>query len=256
MLSIRDGLFNTRLYQAGAGEPLLFLHSSGGMHEQACLEHLARRFSVYAPEHPGFGESEGLDQVEDIIDLALYYHDFMDAVGLESAHIVGHSLGGMLAAEIAALCSHRVRKLVLVDAVGFWRDDDPVLDFFAVPAPELAQYIYHDPQSETVRASLQLPDDRDALMERMFQHIQALTAAGKFLWPIPDRGLKRRVHRIQAPTLIVWGESDGLVGPSYAEDFRTRIRDSRVVILKECGHMPMTEKPDEFVSVVTEFLES
>jgi pimeloyl-ACP methyl ester carboxylesterase len=255
-LSLRDGMFQTRLFQAGSGEPVLYLHSSGGLQEQSCLDKLAQRFTVYAPEHPGFGESTGLEQVDDIIDLALYYHDLMDTLQIESAHVIGHSLGGMLAAEMAALCSHRVRKLVLVDAVGFWRDEDPILDFFAVPAAELGQYVYHDPQSAAVRASLQIPDEPDALMERLFQHLQSLTAAGKFLWPIPDRGLKKRIHRIKAPTLILWGESDRLVGPGYAEDFRSRIRDARVVILKECGHMPLSEQPEEFVSVVTDFLRS
>ena len=88
----------------------------------------------------------------------------------------------------------------------------------------------------------------------MYQRLQSLSAAGKFLWPIPDKGLKRRIHRIKAKTLIVWGESDRLVPPSYAEDFRSRIADSRVAILSECAHMPMIEKPDEFVSLITDFL--
>jgi pimeloyl-ACP methyl ester carboxylesterase len=85
--------------------------------------------------------------------------------------------------------------------------------------------------------------------------MQALSTASKFLWPIPDRGLRRRIHRLQSPTLIVWGESDRLVSPSYAEDFRSQIKDARVTILPECGHQPMLEKQDEFVSLVAEFLE-
>jgi pimeloyl-ACP methyl ester carboxylesterase len=254
-LSVRDGTFSIELLQGGSGDPLLFLHGSGSLREGEYLDRLAERFTVYAPWHPGFGASTGLDEVDDVIDLALFYHDFMDEIGLASAHVVGHSLGGMLAAELAALCSHRVRRLVLSNPVGLWRDEEPVLDFFTVLPDQLVSYIVHDPQPEVLGRIFGTPQSADEMMEAMYQRLQSLTAAGKFLWPIPDRGLSKRIHRIQAPTLILWGESDGLVPASYAEDFRSSIRDSRVVILKECSHMPMFEKPDEFVSVVTEFLE-
>ena len=254
MVSVRNGTFKTELYQAGAGEPLLFLHGSGGPLRGAYLDKLAQTFSVYAPVHPGYGESAGFEHIDDIIDQALYYHDFMDEIGLESAHIVGHSLGGMLAAEIAALCSHRMRKLVLSNAVGLWRDDAPVLDFFVVTPDQLAAATLHDPQSEAAKAAFPPPEGTEAMIEAMYGRIQSFTAAGKFLWPIPDRGLDRRIHRIQSSTLIIWGESDGLVPPVYAEDFRSHIKDSRVVIMKEAAHMPMFEKPDEWVSLVSDFL--
>ncbi len=253
-LAIRDGLIHAEVGRRGAGEPLLFLHGSGGLNEGAYLDMLGERFTVYTPWHPGFGPSDGLEHIEDIIDLALYYHDVMDALGLESAHVVGHSLGGMLAAEIAALCPHRVRKLVLSNPVGFWRDEEPVLDFFAVLPDQLLPYVFHDPQGEAVREAFRMPEGPDAAMEAMYQRMQSLTAAGKFLWPIPDRGLKRRIHRIQSPTLIIWGASDGLVPASYAEDFRSRIKDARVEVLPEASHFPMFEKRDDFVRLVTDFL--
>jgi pimeloyl-ACP methyl ester carboxylesterase len=254
VIPVRGGMFQAHVLEGGSGQPLLFLHGAGGLHEGEYLDLLARRFTVYAPWHPGFGPTEGLEHIDDIIDLALYYHDLLDALGLESAHVVGHSMGGMLAAELAALCSHRVRRLVLSNPVGFWRDDDPVLDFFTVLPDQLVPYVIHDPQSEAVRQAFPLPEGQDAMIDALFERIQAFAAAGKFMWPIPDKGLKRRIHRVRAPTLIIWGESDRLVGPGYAEDFRSGIQDSRVVILKECAHMPMFEKRDEFVSAVTEFL--
>lgn len=251
-VSVRDGLFRTHLLQGGAGEPLLFLHGAGGLHEGPYLDQLAERFTVYAPCHPGFGPSDGSEHIEDIIDLALYYHDLMDELGLASAHIVGHSMGGMLGAEIAALCSHRVRRLVLANPVGFWRDEEPVLDFFTLSPEQLLSYVWHDPK----RAAelLPLPSTNEERVELLFARVQALATASKFLWPIPDRGLKRRIHRIQAPTLIIWGESDGLVPPSYAEDFRSRIRNAQVTILPECAHFPMFERQEEFVALVTDFL--
>jgi pimeloyl-ACP methyl ester carboxylesterase len=251
---VRDGKFQAHYQQSGSGEPLLYLHGAGGLQGGPFLDDLAERFAVYAPWHPGFGETDGLEEIDDIIDLALYYHDFMDALGIESAHVVGHSMGGMLAAELAALCSHRVRRLVLADPIGFWRDEDPVLDIFSVMPDQLLPQVIHDPQSEIVREVFTMPEGQDAMIEAMFQRVQSFAAAGKFMWPIPDKGLKRRIHRIQSPTLIVWGEHDGLVPPSYAEDFRSRIKGSRVVILTESAHFPMFEEREKFVSLVTEHL--
>ena len=251
---MRDGLFNLELLQGGSGDPLLFLHGSSGVRQGPYLEMLAERFTVYAPSHPGFGASDGIERIDDIIDLALFYHDVMDELGLESAHVVGHSLGGMLGAEIAALCSHRVNRLVLANPVGLWRDEEPVVDFFALTPTEYLDHMLHDVESAAAKEAFAPPADREGVMEAMYQRLQSLSAAGKFLWPIPDKGLKRRIHRIKAPTLIVWGESDKLVPPSYAEDFRSKIADSKVAILSECAHVPMLEKPEEFVAVVTEFL--
>ena len=254
-ISLRDGMFQAHLLQGGSGEPLLFLHGAGGLHEGEYLDLLAQRFTVYAPWHPGFGASEGSEHIDDIIDLALYCHDLMDELGLESAHVVGHSMGGMLAAELAALCPHRVRRLVLANPVGLWRDDEPVLDFFTLSPEQLLPYTWHDPESEAAKIAYPVPETKEERVEQAYQRIQALATASKFLWPIPDRGLRRRIHRIQSPTLIIWGESDRLVPPSYAEDFRSQIKDARVTILPECGHQPMLEKRDEFVSLVAAFLE-
>ena len=253
-ISLRNGLFSVELRQGGSGEPLLFLHGSGGVRHGRYLDMLAETFTVYAPSHPGFGESDGLEHIDDIIDLALFYHDLMDELELESAHLLGHSLGGMLAAEMAALCSHRVRKLVLANPVGLWRDEEPVVDFFALTPSEYMRHVLHDVDSAAAKEAFGAPESREEVMEAMYQRLQSFSAAGKFLWPIPDKGLKRRIHRIKAPTLIVWGESDRLVPPSYAEDFQSKIAGSKIAILSECAHMPMIEKPDEFVSLVTDFL--
>ena len=253
-VSLRNGLFSVELRQGGSGEPLLFLQGPGGVRHGRYLDMLAETFTVYAPSHPGFGESDGLEHIDDIIDLALFYHDLMDELALDSAHLLGHSLGGMLAAEMAALCSHRVRKLVLANPVGLWRDEEPVVDFFALTPSEYLRHVLHDVDSAAAKEAFGAPESQEEVMEAMYQRLQSFSAAGKFLWPIPDKGLKRRIHRIKAPTLIVWGESDRLVPPSYAEDFQSKIAGSKIAILSECAHMPMIEKPDEFVSLVTDFL--
>jgi len=253
-VSLHDGECNVDLLQGGSGDPLLFLHGSGGVRRGPYLDLLAQKFTVYAPSHPGFGKSDGLEKVDDIIDLALFYHDLMDELGLASAHVLGHSLGGMLAAELAALCEHRVRRLVLTNPVGLWRDDEPVADFFSMTPNEYINHMLHDPDAPGMKELFATPGNPDEVMEQMYERLQAFSAAGKFLWPIPDKGLRRRIHRIKAPTLLIWGQSDRLVPPSYAEDFRSRIADSRVVIMAESAHVPMLEKPEEFVSLVTDFL--
>ena len=115
IVSIRKGTFRTLVWSAGSGDPLLFLHGAGGLHGwPPFLEALAQSFRVIAPEHPGFGQSDGLEILDDIVDLALYYTEFMDAMGLDDPYLVGHSLGGMIGAEVAAIQPERVSKLVLV----------------------------------------------------------------------------------------------------------------------------------------------
>ena len=254
-VSIRNGLFRTFVRSAGSGNPLLFLHDAGGLRGwPPFLDALARTFRVIAPEHPGFGQSEGLEHLDDVVDLALYYTEFMDAMGLDAPYIVGHSLGGMLGAEVAAIAPERVSKLVLISPLGLWLDDHPVLDFFSATPEELASAIFHDPASPTAKEMLALPSDSDAQLEAVLERTKNLTAAGKFLWPIPDKGLKKRIHRIIAPTLLLWGASDRLVSPMYGEEFLKRIDGARLTILKGAGHMLPFEKPDEFVEVLTDFL--
>jgi pimeloyl-ACP methyl ester carboxylesterase len=254
-MSIRSGLFRTFVRSAGSGEPLLFLHGAGGLRGwPPFLEALAHTFRVIAPEHPGFGRSEGLEHLDDVVDLALYYTELMDAMGLEDPYVVGHSLGGMIGAEVAAITPERVRKLVLIAPVGLWLDDHPVMDFFSATPEELASAIFHDPASAIAKEMMSLPSDPEAQLEAVLERTKNLTAAGKFLWPIPDKGLRKRIHRINAPTLLLWGASDRLVLPIYGDEFLKRIDGACLTIIKGASHMLPFEKPDEVVKVVSDFL--
>jgi pimeloyl-ACP methyl ester carboxylesterase len=255
-VTVRDGMFETKLRTAGSGVPLLFLHGAGGLRgwDPFCVE-LAKTFTVYAPAHPGFETSTGIDHIDDIIDMVVYYNDLLDALQLGSVHVVGHSLGGMIGAELAALSPHRVRKLVLANAVGLWLDDYPIADFFAMTPEQLALALWHDPNAAVARAMMATPQDEKAQLEAYLIRMQHLATAGKFLWPIPDKGLKKRIHRIQAPTLVIWGQSDGLAPVVYAQAFQQCIPGSRVTIMPRCGHMPMYEDPAGFVSAVASFLQ-
>jgi pimeloyl-ACP methyl ester carboxylesterase len=255
LVSIRHGLFRTFVRSEGEGDPLLFLHGAGGLRGwPPFLESLARSFRVIAPDHPGFGRSEGLEQLDDVVDLALYYTEFIEALGLTQPYLVGHSLGGMIAAEVAAIAPDLVSKLVLIAPVGLWLDDHPVLDFFAATPEELAAALFHDPGSAVAREMMTLPSDPEAQLEAVLERTKNLSAAGKFLWPIPDKGLKKRIHRIVAPTLLLWGGSDRLVPPIYGEAFLQRIDGARLTVLKGASHMLPFENSDDFVEVVTDFL--
>jgi len=255
-VAVRNGMFNIKLRSDGHGAPLLYLHGAGGLRGwDPYLAALATSFTVYAPAHPGFESSSGLEHIDDIIDLEIFYNDFLDAIGIESVHVVGHSMGGMLAAELAACSPHRVRKLVLVNAVGLWLDTHPVADFFAMTPEQLGVALWHDPNSEVAKTMMAVPQDEQAQLAAYLVRMQHLSTAGKFLWPIPDKGLKKRIHRIKAQTLIVWGQSDGLAPVVYAEEFHKRIPGSQVTILQRCAHMPMYEDPTGFVSAVSTFLQ-
>lgn len=256
-VTVRHGMFTTKLRTDGSGAPLLFLHGADGLRGwEPFLATLATQFTVYAPAHPGFETSTGLEHIDDIIDLVVYYNDLLDALHLGSVHVVGHSLGGMIGAELAALSPHRVRKLVLANAVGLWRDDHPIADLFAMTPEQLALVLWHDPNSAVARAMMAVPQDEKAQLEAYLMRMQHLASAGKFVWPIPDKGLKKRIHRITAPTYIIWGQSDGLTPVVYAEEFQQRIPSAQVLIMPQCGHMPMYEDAAGFVSAVVGFLTS
>jgi pimeloyl-ACP methyl ester carboxylesterase len=255
LVSIRKGAFRTLVRSEGEGDPLLFLHGAGGLPGwPPFLESLARSFRVIAPEHPGFGRSEGLEQLDDVIDLVLYYTEFIDAMGLDQPYLVGHSLGGMIAAEVAAIAPHLPSKLVLMAPLGLWLDDHPVMDFFAATPEELATAMFHDPASAAARELQIMPSDPAAQLEAALERTKNLSAAGKFLWPIPDKGLKKRIHRIVAPTLLLWGASDRLLPPIYGEEFLKRIDRARLILCTGAGHMLPFEKTDEVVEAVTDFL--
>jgi pimeloyl-ACP methyl ester carboxylesterase len=218
------------------------------------LDDLGSAFRVIAPYHPGWGESTGLDHIDDMVDMAIYYLDFLDAIGVKSAHVVGHSIGGMIAAEIAAIGPGYVKKLVLNNAVGLWRDDTPTLDFFAEDQPRVQAAVWADPASGLAKMGLPDLSDPGIMADYMYRHIQSMTAAAKFLWPFPDQGLAKRIHRIQAPTLLIWGRHDALVSPAYAEEFHARIPTSRIFILEDSAHFPMIEQREEWSKAVVDFL--
>ena len=254
-ISLRGGDFEAEVLKDGGGPPLLYLHGAVGQKGWApFLDALAQKFTVYAPYLPGYSKSNGLDKLDDLTDLTLYQFELLDALGVSKAHVVGHFLGGMIAAEMAALSPSYVDRLVLAAPAGTWRDSEPVADLLAMTADELQDNLWSSASSSMSLSPADFEANSRLKTELSADRMQDLTAAGKFLWPIPDRGLKRRAYRIKAPTLILWGENDRIIPPVYAEDFSKLVAGSQVSILPNAGHLLMIERAEVFAGAVADFL--
>ena len=255
-LSLWQGEIQTRVHVGGAGDPLVWFHGAYGLQWDPFLDRLAERYTVYAPEHPGTtpGEPDGIKPLRDLWDLVLYYYELFDAVGLESPRAAGHSFGGMVAAEVAATNPARVSKLVLIDPLGLWRDDSPVPNYMVLPQEELPGRIFADPEGPLAKAMFAVPEDPDEAVELAIATNWTLACTGKFVWPLADKGLRRRIHRIAAPALVVWGKEDGLVPPIYAEEFAKSLRDARVELIDGAGHVPQLEQLEAVSKKVFDFL--
>ncbi len=251
IVEVRDGKLKIRVLSAGEGDPILYLHGAGGLYWDPLMDALSAAHRVFAPEHPGAGVSQGLEHVEDLWDLVLYYNELLDLFGVGRATLVGHSFGGMVATEIAATNPERVEKLVLLAPVGLWRDDHPIPDFSGVPMSALPGLLLADPDGP-LAAMLPAPDPSDP--EAMLQGYLTVASILQFIWPLPDKGLHKRIYRVKAPTLLVWGTQDRLVDPAYGETFAAAITGARLELIEGAGHLPQLEQAAATAAVVVGFV--
>jgi pimeloyl-ACP methyl ester carboxylesterase len=233
-----------RYFESGEGQPLVFLHGAGGLDlDQNFLDALARNFHVYAPLLPGYGDSEECAELRDMLDFTLHTWDVVDALALKDPVLAGFSMGGMIAAEMAAVAPHDVSRLVLIAPVGLWLDEHPVPDLFSMLPFELPKILFHDEAAgaAAIGANVALSDPA-FLQAFLVRNARQLGAAGKILFPIPERGLRERLYRIRAKTLLIWGESDRIVPPAYARAFQSALPGASLVLIPEAGHMVAFEK--------------
>jgi pimeloyl-ACP methyl ester carboxylesterase len=148
----------------------------------------------------------------------------------------------------------RVGRLVLIDPVGLWRDDLPVRNWMIMPEDALRAALFADPMGKPSEEFFGMPADGEARVNARVSFIWSQACTGKFVWPIPDKGLKKHIHRIAAPTLIIWGKQDGIIAPAYAQEFTRRIANSRVELVEAAGHLPHLEQPDCVAAIVRAFL--
>ena len=176
-VELRGGAVSFRVLTAGTGAPLVYFHSfyeRGGW--SPLLDHLAARFTVYAPLHPGVAGSTGVESLDDVFDLTLAYDEMLGALGVARSHLLGHFFGAMVAAEIAAVFPARARRLVLASPLGLWRDDAPQADIVTLPAEELPPVLWRDPESETARRWIELPADEAANVAAQIESTQRRAA--------------------------------------------------------------------------------
>lgn len=261
LLELGDGRPTIEVLEAGDGPALLFLHGAGGVPAWVgALPLLAERFRVVAPLLPGFGQSTGLEFLDDQLDLVLHQFDVQDALGLARPYVVGESMGGWIAAEMAAVRPRDVGRLALLAPIGLWRDEHPVADLFGMTTAEMVPLLFHDQDSPAAQQMLAVggllsdKDDRsEAQIETLIGMARGMRTAAKFLFPLPETGLERRLWRIHAPTLIVWGAEDRFVPPSYGELFRERIRGAKLTTVPSASHLLALEQPQAVARAVIEF---
>lgn len=252
---VRGGKFQVQMVEGGAGDNLIFLHGEDGATEWTpFLDLLAQHFHVYAPAHPGQGGSNGLQYLDDLWDLMVFYEELMQELGIDRVHAVGHSYGGLLAAELASHRPEKVSRLVLINSLGLWLDDAPIADFFVLTGEERAKMFWFDSECAAAKAAFAQPSDPEEKMESDLSRTETLAAVGKFIWPIPDKGLTKRIHRITMPTLLLWGDSDGMVPMKYGQAFKDLLPNSSLKVIEKTGHLPQDERPAEVVDAMLPFL--
>jgi pimeloyl-ACP methyl ester carboxylesterase len=235
----------------GSGPPLLLLHGAGGagLWTEA-HRRLADAFTVYAPVHPGFGGTELPDWVEGPEDVAFHTVDLADALALRRPLIVGLSLGGYIATELAIFRPDLPAGLVLVDALGL-RPDQPMPDLFIMEPLEAGSMLVADPANlaALLPPGVQLPDT-----DFVVRQFQDQAAAARLLWRRSyDPRLERWLHHVTTPVLVLWGAEDRLLPPSHAEKLAGLLPNARVRVIEGAGHLPSIEAPDAFVAAVRDF---
>ena len=255
-IETRRGI-KSRVLEAGEGAPLVYLHGTGGLYDdEPLLDRLAERHRVFAPEWPGYGESADEEKIEDMLDFALHGWDVVNELGLDaSPDLIGHSMGGMIAAEMACLNPAGLRKLVLVSALGLWIDEDPIPDLFAMLPFEMASAMFSDPRAGE-RFLMKGVDfsNTEALQDFMVKNSRRLGTAGKILFPIPNRRVSKRLYRQTAETLVLWGADDAFVPLPYAERWCELLPEAQRTVIAGAGHMLPYEKPTEAASAIETFL--
>ena len=243
----------TQVMVGGQGPPLLYLHSAAGETDWTPWhDALGVQFTVYAPAHPGFALSEGLEEIDDIHDLAWHTVDLLAALNLGAVPVVGFSLGAWLAVELAILRPALVRRLVLIDAAGLHLDEAPVAELFVDDFDRLRRLIFHDPNCPVARDFFPAAWDDP----RLLLWLRAREATARVAWNpyLHDPKLPAHLHRVACPTLVLWGDDDRLIPPAHGEFYVRHIPGARLELLRSCGHMAPFEATADCAARTLAFL--
>jgi pimeloyl-ACP methyl ester carboxylesterase len=247
------GSIELELLRRGSGRPVLALHGMQPIDPGArFLDMLGQRAAVIAPSHPGFGGSPRPHDFDTVYDLVHLYLEMLEALPQDKITLMGFSFGGWLAAEVAAACSHRIDRLILVDAFGIKisdRETPDILDVFNSHPDEVSRRSWHD--TERFKPDFNAWED-DALV-RYARGRESLSLYG-FQPYMYNPQLSRWLARIAVPTLVVWGAADGIVKPEYGEAYAKLIPGARFTLIANAGHHPEIEQPEQFAKLVSDFL--
>jgi pimeloyl-ACP methyl ester carboxylesterase len=238
------------MWRKGAGQPLLFLHPGDGLDpESPFLAALAERFDVIAPSHPGFGGSDLPGYVTTVDDISYIYLDFLAQQELENVLLVGASLGGWIAAEIATKCTHRLAGLVIADSLGAKfgdRGTREIADLFSLPQFQLGELFYHD------RHRKDFANQPEDVLIRLARNHETFALLG---WSptLHNPKLRHRLSSIDVPTLVLWGADDKVVSPDYGRNFAAAIPNSTFELISKAGHYAHEDQSEQFVAAVQRF---
>jgi pimeloyl-ACP methyl ester carboxylesterase len=243
------------MFEQGDGPPILFLHNTRGFApEHPYVRLLSARHRLIAPSHPGFGTSSLPDWIDAVDDIAYIYLELLDRLGLAQADVIGCSIGGWIAAELATKSPASVRRMVLVGPEGVKTgpsDRLDIPDIFALPQADLDGLMFHDPERMRIDPS-QLTDEQIAVSVRNRETL-ALLAWEPYMH---NPKLRHRLHRVLAPVLFLRGESDGLISAEYLAAYARLLPDARTDTIAAAGHAPHLEQPEAFAAKVLAFLDA
>jgi pimeloyl-ACP methyl ester carboxylesterase len=250
---VNVGAVEVTIADRGTGRGFLLLHGGGGPQTVTGFADLlagAREARVITPTHPGFGGSARPDALATIRDLAALYDGLLAELGLSDVTVVGNSIGGWVAAEIALAGSERVSRVVLVDAAGIEVPGHPVTDFFSLTMDQVAQRAYYNPDKFRIDPTT-LPPAAQAAMAANRTALAVYAGAS-----MSDPSLLARLAEVALPVLVVWGEADQMVDQDYGRAYASAIPGAQFVLLRSTGHLPQMETPDQLLPVVWDFAAS
>ena len=246
------GGLTVRIDERGSGRPILVLHGGGGSQTvSGFAAAVSERAYVLTPIHPGFGGEPRPEWFNSIDDLALTYLELLERFDLHEVMVVGFSIGGWIAAELAVRDTTRLGSIVLVDAVGIQVEGHAIADVFPLTPDELSALSFHNPAAFRLDPATLSPDQVAARAA----NFQALGVYGQEPG-MRDPKLRRRLGRVRIPALVVWGESDGVVDADYGRAYAQSLPNARFALIPEAGHVPQIEQPERLLALVWEFADS
>jgi len=250
--------------RAGSGAPIVYLHSAAGEGEGLpLLPELARYGTVIAPMFPGFGESEGIEQVDGMEDAVFHLLDLFESLDLKRpAPVVGLSLGGWMAAELATRYPEKLSKLVLINPAGLYIPGANIKDIFGRTPAEMASDLFADAKHPVAQLMQQMSKliteggGANIPFELIKPQIQTMTAVARIGWNpyLHNPKLQSRLWRIAAPTLVIRGDKDSLIPLAHSETYAREIAGAKLVKMENVAHMIPLEEPAKLADLIGEFI--